>query len=250
MGDAVAVSWLVILLLVVLAWLGTRKMREMPSGLQNFLETVVEGLGKFTKSVIGPEGDKFVPLIATLFIYILVMNVLGLIPGFVSPTATLSMTVALALVVFFSTHFHGVKRHGAGKYLKHFVAGSEGLPLLAAIFITPLLLVVHLVGELARPLSLSVRLFGNIFGKEKIIMQLAVLTSLALLLVRIPLLPPDPAFSASPAWLIAIVSGIAGISHLFVLGLGVIVGLVQALIFSLLAAAYFSLAIEQGEAAH
>lgn len=215
MGDAVAVSGLVIVILVVLAWLGTRKMGEVPHGLQNFLEWVVEGLGTFTKSVIGPEGEGFTPFIATLFIYILVMNIFGLIPGFVSPTANLNMTVALALVVFAATHFHGVRRRGALRYLRH-LAGEP-------LWLAPLLFPIHLVGELARPVSLSVRLFGNIFGDDSVILQLALLAPV-LVAVMFPI-------------------------RIAVTGLALFVALVQALIFSVLAAVYIALATA-GEEGH
>lgn len=229
MGDAVSVSWLVIILLAALAWLGTRKMKEVPTGLQNFLEMVVEGLGKFTKSLIGPEGENFIPFIATLFIYISVMNIFGLIPGFISPTATLNMTVALALVVFLATHFHGVRRQGTLRYLKHFVAGTEGLPIIAAIPLGALLFMVHSIGELARPLSLSVRLFCNIFAEDQLILQFGLLAVLlssslsrlasapALGFLPLPLQVPNMAFS-------------------------IFVSLVQALIFSVLAATYIAMA--------
>jgi len=207
MGDAVAVSWLVIIALTAVAYLGTRRMQEVPSGLQNFLETVVEGLDRFTRSVIGSEGDKFTPFIATLFIYIFIMNAIGLIPGFVSPTATLNMTVALALTVFVSTHYHGVRRHGGLKYLLHLVGEPKWL--------APLLFPMHLISELARPLALSVRLFGNIFGEDQLILQLAILSPVFLGFLPIPV-------------------------HFFNMGFSLFVGLVQALVFSVLAAAYFA----------
>jgi F-type H+-transporting ATPase subunit a len=114
--------------------------------------------------VIGPESKRFTPLIATLAIYILVGNILGMIPGFISPTSNLNVTASCGLTVFIYYNYHGIRKHGILKYLRHF-----GGPVL---WLAPLLFVIEIISHLARPFSLSVRLFGNIFAEELIISSL------------------------------------------------------------------------------
>lgn len=151
-------SLTVIIVLVIMALLGTRRMRAVPHGWQNLWEWVYTVFISFSKSVIGEDGPKYLPLLATLFIYIFLMNIFGLIPGCLSPTTSLNTTAALSIVVFFAVQYFGFKANGIG-YLKHLV----GEPL----WLAPLMFPLHLVGELVKPVSLSVRLFGNIFGEDK-----------------------------------------------------------------------------------
>ena len=125
---------------------------------------------------MGPEGRPFFPLIATLGLYILTSNLLGLIPGFESPTSNLNTTVSMALVVFVMTHVVGIRIHGF-KYVKHFLGPIWWL--------TPLMLVIELISHLARIISLSVRLFGNIMGEDKV---------LAVVVLLVPFLVPLPVF--------------------------------------------------------
>ena len=151
-------SWTAMLVLVVMVILGTRRLTAVPHGWQNLWEWVHEVFTSFSRSVIGEDGPKYLPLLATLFIYILLMNLLGVIPGFLSPTTSLNTTIALALVVFGAIQYYGWRANGFA-YLKHFL----GEPL----WLAPLMLPLHLIGECAKPLSLSVRLFGNIMGEDK-----------------------------------------------------------------------------------
>lgn len=153
-------------LLTLICWLGTRKMQTVPSGLQNLLEKGVEMLDDFLGGLLSPElKQRFYPLLATFFIFILLSNYSGLLPltgqlpGLAAPTATLSVTVALAIIVFCTTHYAGLKAHG-GAYFKHFLKPY--------IFLCPLLL----LEEVVRPVSLSLRLYGNIFGEESVTEQL------------------------------------------------------------------------------
>jgi F-type H+-transporting ATPase subunit a len=113
------------------------------------------------RDVIGRDHAQFMPIIGTLAIYILCGNLLGLIPGFISPTSNLNITASCALCVFVYYNYHGVRKHGVLKYLRHF-----GGPVLA---MAPLLFLIEIVSHLARPFSLSVRLFGNIFAEELVI---------------------------------------------------------------------------------
>ena len=107
-------SWLIIVLLVLLAWLGTRKRSLRPRGLQNVWEMYVEFVRSFCVKEIGPQGERYVPLLGTLFLYILFLNLFGLVPGFLTPTMSLNMTVPLAVVVFASVQYFGVKALGLG----------------------------------------------------------------------------------------------------------------------------------------
>lgn len=132
------------------------KVRRISAG-QNFLELIYESLDGYVVSMMGPAGRNFLVLIGSLFIYILLSNFLGLVPGMEAPTANLNTTLALALVTFFAIHYYGLKTQGL-KYLKHF-AGDVW-------WLAPLMVPIHIIGELARPLSLSIRLFGNIRGED------------------------------------------------------------------------------------
>lgn len=172
----VAYSWFVMATLALFAFLATRRMGMIPGRAQNVMEVILGGFDDLLTETMGREGRKFFPLIATLGLYILTSNLLGLIPGFESPTANLNTTVSMALVVFVTTHVVGIRLHGS-KYIKHFLGPIWWL--------TPLMLVIEIVSHLARPLSLSVRLFGNIMGEDKV---------LAVVLLLVPFLVPLPVF--------------------------------------------------------
>jgi len=107
------------LLLIGLSYLATRRLQLIPSTVQNVMEVIVEGLHSLLIETMGEKGEQFFALIATIGLFILTSNVLGLIPGFDSPTASLNTNLAMALIVFFLTHIVGVKVHGI-KYLKQF----------------------------------------------------------------------------------------------------------------------------------
>jgi F-type H+-transporting ATPase subunit a len=109
---------------------------------------------------VGKKGLRYFPLVATIFTFILVANYIGLIPGFMSPTASINTTAGMAIVVFVFYQFLGVSQKGL-KYFKHFLGP---IPVMA-----PLMIVMETISELARPVALSVRLFANIFGGEMII---------------------------------------------------------------------------------
>ena len=172
----VSYTWFIMALLALFSFLATRRMNILPGGFQNVMEVVVEGFDNLITESMGHEGRKFFPLIATLGLYILTSNLLGLIPGFESPTANLNTTVSMAVVVFVTTHVVGIKVHGF-KYVKQFLGPIWWL--------TPLMLPIEIVSHLARPLSLSVRLFGNIMGEDKV---------LAVVVLLVPFLVPLPVF--------------------------------------------------------
>jgi len=159
----VTYSWVVMLILLGLGMLATRSLSLVPSGAQNVFELVIGGLEEFMVEITGEEGRAFFPYIATVFLYIMFCNLIGLIPGFYSPTASINTTLSLALCTFVYTHYLGIKYHGA-KYIKHFLGP---IPALA-----PLFLPIELIGHVARVLSLTLRLFGNIMGEDLVLMIL------------------------------------------------------------------------------
>ena len=116
----VTYTWLVMVILIVSGLLFARGGQLIPSKGQGFFEIIIEGLENFMVEITGPEGRFFFPYIATVFLFILVSNLIGLIPGFFSPTADYNTTFALALCTFIYTHYIGIKFHGA-KYIKHFL---------------------------------------------------------------------------------------------------------------------------------
>lgn len=160
--DHIVMILLIALALIVGAlWLRRQLSVETPTRVQHLVEVVFEAIQNLMKEVIGPGSARFTPIICTLAIYILIGNILGMVPGFISPTSNLNVTAACALCVFIYYNYHGVRKHGFLKYMKHF-AGP-------VIWLAPLLFAIEIVSHLARPFSLSVRLFGNIFAEELII---------------------------------------------------------------------------------
>jgi len=172
----VSYSWFVMAMLALFAFLATRRMTMLPGRFQNVMEAILGGFDDLLVETMGPEGRKFFPLIATLGLYILTSNLLGLLPGFESPTANLNTTVSMAVVVFVMTHVVGIRIHGF-KYVKHFMGPIWWL--------TPIMLPIEIISHLSRPLSLSVRLFGNIMGEDIV---------LAVVILLVPFLVPLPVF--------------------------------------------------------
>ena len=247
-----AVPWAILsaLILAVLSYLGTRRMRMVPSGLQTITELAVAGLTSFTQGILGEKrGRDLAPFIGTLFIFILLMNLIGLIPGMKSPTANLNTTAALAIVVFLATQYYGIRTHGALGYFKHMVADVLILPWYMAIFLVPFMLILHLISEFVRPLSLAMRLFGNIMGKEVVLGILAGLATLLLALFKLhvegfEVMGSQVALNAPPAF-----GALGLLLSAAIMPLGILMGIIQALVFSLLASLYITLATET-EAEH
>ena len=148
-----------------------------PGRVKQILELVVEFLNSQMEEVIGHGARKYLPMVATIGIFILLMNLCGQIPGFASPTSSINVTVGCALVVFLYYNYLGVRKQGLLSYLKHF-AGP--VPLMA-----PLMIPIEIISHLARPFSLSVRLFANIFGEHQV---LAVFFALVPFIVPLPIM--------------------------------------------------------------
>lgn len=158
-------------LLILFAVFSRRKIQKVPQGLQNVGEFIVETIDRFVTGLMGHHGRKYVPFAGTLFLFIFLMNVLGDIPGFHAPTSNLTFTLALGITVFCYVQWEGIRARGLVGYFKHF-AGPP-LPLAMAIFLKPLLFTIEVISELFKPITLSVRLFGNIFGEDVIILVFA-----------------------------------------------------------------------------
>jgi F-type H+-transporting ATPase subunit a len=153
-----------VVLLVIVALFGflrTRFSVEAPGKLQQAFEVFVEFLHEQLDANIGHGGHKYLNIIGTFAIFIIFCNLLGLVPGFISPTANVNVPAGCALVVFLYYQFQGMKKQGVFKYLKHFMGP---VPLLA-----PLMIPIEVIGHLARPATLTIRLFANIMAEELVI---------------------------------------------------------------------------------
>jgi F-type H+-transporting ATPase subunit a len=170
----VTYTWFIMAMLILLSFLATRRLEIYPGRLQNVFEVVVDGVKTLLDDTMGPDGVKFFPLIGTIALFILISNLLGIIPGFESPTANLNTTLSMTLVVFVLTHVVGVRIHGF-KYIKQFLG--------PVWWLIPIMLPIEVVSHLARIVSLSVRLFGNIMGEDLV---------LGIILVLVPFLVPMP----------------------------------------------------------
>jgi len=166
--DAIGFSILSSALLILGAFLATRRYSREPRGLQNAFEWAVGLLRGLVHGFIpGAQGDRYVPYLGTVFLFIFTMNMMGLIPGFRSPTMTLSTTAALGITTFVMVQGYAIRAVGPASYLKHFMG--------EVLWLAPLMFPVEVIGELARPMSLSLRLYGNIFGEDNVIEQLMAL---------------------------------------------------------------------------
>jgi len=197
-------SWVVMIILIALSVLAAKSVTLIPSKAQNVFELLIYGMEDFMVEIAGEESRWLFPLIATVFIYIFVSNMIGLVPGFMPPTASLNTTLSCALVVVIFTHVIGIKYHGAA-YIKHFMG--------PVWWMIPIIFPIEVIGHVARVLSLTFRLFGNMMGHELVLM---------------------------------ILFGLAGafFAPLPIMALGIFVALVQAFVFFLLSIMYFAGAME------
>ena len=171
----VVFTWLAMAGLILAGLMVQKRISMVPGGLQNFFEVIIGGLEDFVVANIGEDGRKVFPILAVLFIFIWVNNLMGLVPGFDASTANVNTNAAMALVVFLYYNYWGLREHGLG-YIKHFMGP---IALLA-----PLMLIIEIFSHLARPLSLTLRLFGNIRGEEIV---LILLFSMAPIVATIPM---------------------------------------------------------------
>lgn len=203
-------SLIVIAILVAFGWSATRKMAAIPRRWQqNMGEWIAEIFVNFTRGVIGPGGEKYAPFIGTLFFFIYLSNIIGLVPGLHSPSANLSTNLALGVIVFLYVQYLGIRNNGLLGYLGHFAGPMPA--------VAPLLFVIEVISELVKPLTLAMRLFGNIFGEDTVIVAFAALGVAVL-----------PAFPIIPL-------------QFPILLLAMMTTFVQSLVFTLLATIYISL---------
>lgn len=224
--ENVIFSWTVAAFLILIGLIASRKMDKVPSGLQNFLESLVEGLETFVVDVLGERGKKYVPFIGTLFLYIFGQNIIGIIPFLKAPTSSVNTTAGLAICVFLYVQFTGIKENGIFGYIHHLMGSPNDL---VGWLMVPLNLPLHVMGEFIKPLSLSLRLFGNILGEDALIAAFVTLGIAATSFAHLPFgLPFQFPFMM----------------------LACITSLIQALVFSLLSTIYISLMLPHDDHGH
>ena len=230
-NQIIVFAWVAGFLFLFLSWLAMRKPKMVPGHFQNAVEWMVESMEDVCGGLLGPEHiQKHFPIIGALFFYILTINLLGIIPGMKSATSSLDLTLALALITFLYVQFWGIRNLGIVGYLDH-LAGSPRDAI--GWMMLPVMLPVHVLGELAKPVSLSCRLFGNIFGEDTLIVVFVGATALCLKASLTALAVPP----------------MAGITALFMM-LQTLTSIVQALIFSLLATVYLYMMLPHEAHAH
>jgi F-type H+-transporting ATPase subunit a len=202
-------AFLVSIILIVTALIVRGSLSLVPRGIQNFVEMMVDAIWKLVDDNIGHHWSKTLfPFICTIFLFILLCNFMGLVPGFASATSNVNTNAAMAIPVFLITHVLGVRVHGAS-YINQFLGPIRSL---AALPLMILMFFVEVIGHFARPVTLTVRLFGNMTGKHIILLVLGIIAP-----------------AVAPA---------------VILGLGVLVSVVQAFVFALLATLYLAGAVE------
>lgn len=208
---------LVILLIIgVLLARGAAKRNMVPTPFQNAVETVVEGLYNFFHGILGHHAKEFTPFLGTLFLYIWFMNLSGLVPLFKAPTSLFETTLGLAIVVFLYVHITGFRKLGVGGYFFHLIGSPSDV---IGWCMVPLMLPLHIVGEIAKPVSLALRLFGNIMGEDVLIAVFTWLGVMTLSFIKSPIgIPLEFPF----------------------IFLGLLLSTIQALVFTLLSSIYIS----------
>ncbi len=233
--DQVLYMWIVMGILLVVAVVSTRRLQMVPRGSQNFMEVVLEQFVNELDETIGHGGRRYLPLIATLGLFILTSNLMGLVPGLIAPTANLNTTAACALIVFFTYHWIGVRKQGRVPYLKHFAG-----PVPTAL--KPLMFVIEIISHCARPLSLSLRLFGNMMAGHILLAIFFFMMGLDGMLGWALSGSLGGILIGAPAAAILVVFVIG-----FLLPLKILVAVIQTFIFCKLAMLYIAAAVEETE---
>jgi F-type H+-transporting ATPase subunit a len=179
-------NYMVMVLLIVVAvtalclFVRSRLSVENPGKLQILLEDGVKAVIGLLEEWIGPSGRRYLPLVGTLGVFILTGNYMGLVPGLMAPTSSINVTLGCALTIWVYYHYQGMKVQGIGPYFKHFA-----MPPGAPAFIAPIMFPIEIISHLSRVMSLSLRLFGNVFGEELVII---ILFSIIPFLVPLPMM--------------------------------------------------------------
>ena len=194
-----------------------------PGTFQNFIEMLVEGMYNFLRGVLGDEARKYTPFLGTLFFYILAMNFMGIIPLGMSPSTNINITASLAIMVFLYAQYTGIRRLGILGYVDHLAGSPRDV---IGWCLVPLLFPMHIIGELAKPFSLALRLFGNITGEDILVAAFVGLGLMALSVFHSPVGLP---FNVP-----------------FIL-LGILLSTIQALVFTLLSSIYILMMLPHTE---
>jgi len=207
LSPGIVLPFFTTFIIIMVCYIATRNMTAgIPGPLQNLIEVIHQGMRSFIVMIVGEENEKeLLPILSTFFVYILCSNLMGIVPGLKSATGLFANCLNLSVIVFIMTAYLGLKNHGLG-YIKHFLG--------PVWWLVPLMFPLHIVSEIARPVSLTLRLFGNIMGEDLIIMVLSV--------YLMPLLLPLPMYF-----------------------LAVFTSILQAAVFTILSGAYFAGAISE-----
>jgi F-type H+-transporting ATPase subunit a len=232
--DHVTYTWVVMVILAGLALVASRRLELVPRGLQNFMEIVLEQFLTLIDDVLGHEGRRYLPLLATLGLFIVTSNLMGLVPGLVAPTASLNTTAACALIVFFAYHWIGIRKQGIRAYARHFMG--------PVVWLAWLMIPIEIVSHLARPLSLSLRLFGNMTGGHILLAVFFFLMGFDGMLGWALTGSLGGVLLGAPAALIMVVFTVG-----FLYPLKILVAFLQAFIFVMLSMLYIAGAIEETE---
>lgn len=193
--NSMVYTWIILALIFVAVRAGTRNMSDKPSGMQNFIEAAVEGLEDMTSGMLEPKVVRWCfPMVATFFLFIIVSNLMGLLPGvgsitykdnpiFRPPTADANTTIAMALVFFITSSYWAVKYNGIGGLIKHIFGvkgGMTGLVVIPLFFIFIFIGLIEVMSILIRPVALAFRLYGNVYGGEAVLTNMLHLPPLGL----------------------------------------------------------------------
>jgi F-type H+-transporting ATPase subunit a len=221
--DALIYAGVVSLFMIIVSVITYRRRQMIPDKLQNLVEMILESLYNLFESVMGKDARKYTPFLGTLFIYIWFMNLSGLIPFFKSSTSSINTTAALAITVFLYVQYTGIRRLGVWGYIHHLMGSPNDAVTWA---LAPINLPIHLVGELAKPFSLALRLFGNITGEDILI---AAFVSLGIMFLGIFGSPVGFPF------------------HIPFILLAILLSTIQALVFTMLSTIYFVMVLPHEE---
>lgn len=219
-------STFIALLISAFFYFGSKRREMIPHGLQNFFEYLIENLRKIAYSIIGEEADRHIAFLGTLFIYIFAMNTFSLIPFMKAPSSNLSISIGLALCVFVRVQYLNMKNMGLSGYLFHMCGSPRGI---VPWLISPLMFFVELITQISRPITLALRLTGNILGEHALISIFGLL-SIAIF-----------SFEGLPFGLPI---------QIPVMFFSLLTGLMQALVFTLLTAVYILLSIPHQSETH
>jgi len=232
--DHVTYTWIAMVVLGSLALVASRRLEMVPRGVQNFMEIVLEQFLTLIDDVLGHEGRRYLPLLATLGLFIVTSNLMGLVPGLIAPTASLNTTAACALIVFFAYHWIGIRKQGIRAYARHFMG--------PVVWLAWLMIPIEIVSHLARPLSLSLRLFGNMTGGHILLAVFFFLMGFDGMLGWALTGSLGGVLLGAPTALVMVVFTVG-----FLYPLKILVAFLQAFIFVMLSMLYIAGAIEEAE---